>query len=467
MRNRPRTLPIRRWLALALAANFLIPVLATVAVGWTQFGPTWHSGGEAAQVLRSGASRWTDPAWQSATRARLGRQGVAFVLFEHGREVYRSARDPAAGTDANRPRTVQHVVIGGPRRQVADIYSSAFGPGGAAGSFWLLPLVGLTTLLLTLGATAWFLRRTLVMPLAATSRAARQIAAGDLAITVPGSRVREVDELNAAFQAMSEELQTSLQRQAAVEEERRLFVGAIAHDLRTPLFSLRGYLEGLEQGLATTPDKMARYIRISREKADALERLIADLFAYTRIEYLEETLHPASLDLGALLGSVVEGRQREAEDRGVRLEAGGPPGCMVNGDAQLLARAVENVLDNALRYTPPGGRIEVRWQPDGDRVKFVVADTGSGIPPADLTHIFEPMYRADRSRSRDTGGTGLGLAIARRILRAHGGDLVAANRPSGGAEFSGSLPCREVRIGSPAEIAGGCASTVVSEREVT
>jgi signal transduction histidine kinase len=113
---------------------------------------------------------------------------------------------------------------------------------------------------------------------------------------------------------------------------------------------------------------------------------------------------------------------------------------MVEGDEQLLARAVENLLDNALRYTPAGGRIEIGWSPQEDLVRVTVADTGLGIAPRDLPHLFEPMYRAEPSRSRDTGGTGLGLTIARRIFRAHGGDLTAANRPAGGAAFTATVP---------------------------
>lgn len=459
MRRRRGTLPIRRWLALALVATFAVPAIATVVVGVTQFGATWHSSAGAAGLLRAGASRWNDPTWQAAARRSLAGDGVDFVLVENGRTIYQSSPDPLAGTDANNQRTVQQLVLGGSPRRVAYIYSNRTGWAGAGGGFWLVPLTGLAALLLTLGAIAWFLRLTLITPLAATSSAARQIAGGDLAIALPDSRVHEVAELKAAFLAMSAELRASLQHQAAVEEERRLFVSAIAHDLRTPLFSLRGYLEGLEHGLATSPQKMAQYIHICREKADALERLIADLFAYARIEYLEQTLQRGPLELGVLLGNVVEGRRREADVSHVTLDLdGGPRACSVHGDEQLLARAVENLLDNALRHTPPGGRIELRWGIDGDRATFTVADTGPGIEPRDLLHLFEPMYRADPTRSRETGGAGLGLAIARRILRAHGGELVAANRPHGGTEFTGSVPLFAAYRDQEADGGGGAGS---------
>ena len=113
---------------------------------------------------------------------------------------------------------------------------------------------------------------------------------------------------------------------------------------------------------------------------------------------------------------------------------------MIEGDAHLLARVVENLLDNALRHTPSGGEVTVRWRADAGRMTFTVADTGPGIAARDLPHLFDPLYRGEASRNRETGGAGLGLAIARRILRAHGGDLVAANRDDEGAEFTGWLP---------------------------
>ena len=449
MRHRRGTLPIRRWLALALAVTFFVPVLATTIVAFTAFGPPKHTTGQAADLLRSGAARWNDPAWQAATRQTLASKGIDFVLLQNGRTIFQSRRDLMSGTDAGNQGTVERLVIPGRPRRIAYISSGPW--GGAGGSIWLLPVVGFGTLLLTLGAIAWFLGRTLVMPLAATGEAARQIAAGDLDIALSDSRVYEVAELNEAFLSMSDELRASLRRQAAIEEERRLFISAIAHDLRTPLFSLRGHLAGLEDGVATTPAKIADYVHICREKADALERLVIDLFAYARIEYLEQTVRHAPLDVGTLLGRTVEGRQREAGAGGVTLELDGSRRALpVEGDEHLLMRVMENLLDNALRYTPNGGRVTVRWWGEQDRAMFAVTDTGPGIEPRDLPHLFEPMYRADPSRSRETGGTGLGLAIARRIMRVHGGDLCAANRAGSGAQFVGSLP-RQFEVASPSD----------------
>jgi signal transduction histidine kinase len=266
--------------------------------------------------------------------------------------------------------------------------------------------------------------------------------------------VREVADVRDAFEAMGAGLRDSIKRQAELEEERRFFVGAIAHDLRTPLFALRGSLVGLEQGLADSPEKAAWYIAVCRQKADQLDRLVNDLFTYTKAEYLEQTLHRERLELGAILTRAADDAQPRALAAEIDIVLTGPDtGCAIEGDAHLLERAVENLLDNALRHTPAGGTITVEWvrgsgsgnlrpktQDPEPIATFTVADTGPGIAARDLPHLFEPLYRAEDSRNRETGGAGLGLTIARRILRAHGGDLTAANGPSGGAEFRGLLP---------------------------
>jgi signal transduction histidine kinase len=253
--------------------------------------------------------------------------------------------------------------------------------------------------------------------------------------------VREVAEVNSAFAAMSDALRESLGQQAQVEQERRLFIGAIVHDLRTPVFSLRGYLEGLQTGVADTPEKRTRYVEIAQEKAAALERLITDLFEFTRLEYLEQAPNRELLDLGALLTRLVDSMRPQAEAKGVELTASSlPEHCSVMGDSHLLSRAAENLLVNALRHTPSGGRIWIECRVEPLWIRFSVNDSGSGISAADLPHIFTPLFRGEQSRNRRTGGVGLGLTIARRILQAHEGDLTAHNHDGGGAVFSAVLP---------------------------
>jgi signal transduction histidine kinase len=253
--------------------------------------------------------------------------------------------------------------------------------------------------------------------------------------------VREVEEVGTALHAMSEGLEESVRQQAALEEERRLFIGAVAHDLRTPLFTLRGSLEGIQSGLANTPEKRARYIAIAQEKAEALERLISDLFDYTRLEYLELTPDQAPLDLSALLRRLGEGFRPVADAQETALEFALPNWtCVVDGDEHLLTRAIVNLVDNALYFTPEGGTVLIGCRALDDQVEFSVSDSGPGIPIEDLPHIFSPLFRGESSRNRSTGGAGLGLTIARRILRAHGGDLSVGNRPEGGATFTARLP---------------------------
>jgi len=448
------TLPIRRWLALALAAMFVVPVLVTGFITYHLVAPPPNPQAAAARIVTDGVSTWSDPSWQDATKATLAADGVDFVLVQNGREVYRSVSDPAAGGGGwLGGRVVREVVVPGSGGQdVAYLYSDqAWGPW-QGGRTWLYPLIGFTTLVLTLAGVAWFLGRTVIRPLAATSRAARQVAAGDLDVGLPSSRVREVAEVSTAFESMSAALRASLQQQANLEQERRLFIGAIVHDLRTPLFALRGHLEGLERGLADTPEKRARYIGVAQEKAAALDRLVSDLFDYTRLEYLEQAPASRPLDLAALLRRLVDALQPRAEAKGVTLVLECPPGpCVVDGDSHLLTRAAENLLDNALRYTPSGGAIRVRCDTEPGLARFSVADSGPGIPPGDLPHLFQPLFRGETSRNRRTGGAGLGLTIARRVLVAHGGDLTARNGLDGGAVFTATLPCSGHTVPPPAE----------------
>ena len=467
-----RTLPIRFWLWLLLVAVVAVPAITTLTLIAARMPPPPPGSKVVSPELRAAlldnVARWSDAAWQAEIAPNLDAAGVDVVLVDaEGQVVYRTAGWP----DAN-PATsdAQNVAL-----SLAATTLMAPGPDGLAlavlaarpaapralpglpwsdTDFWLIPLAQMATLLLIVGAIALFVDRAFLQPLARMIEAMRQVGGGDLDARLPGSRVREVNDVLSAFGAMSGALRASLERQEALEQERRMTIGAVVHDLRTPLFSLRGYLQGLATGLADSPEKAARYVRVCQEKADALERLVSDLFAYTRTEYLEEVPRPEPLELGDLLRKTVEGLQPQAAAKGLRLvlDSAAEP-AMVAGDAALLTRAVENILDNAVRHTPAGGTIWIAWHRIADDVIFSVIDSGPGIPDADLPQLFLPLFRGETSRNRRTGGAGLGLAIARRLLRAHGGELTAANAPGRGAAFTGSLPMMPAHL----QIAGNSA----------
>jgi signal transduction histidine kinase len=289
-------------------------------------------------------------------------------------------------------------------------------------------------------------------PLRAMSDAAGKVGKHDLDFSLPSSRVREINEAMTAFTAMGEELRAALARQAELEQERQFYISAIAHDLNSPIFALRGYLEGLESGIATTPERARHYLQACQAKVTELQHLTADLSAYTQIERLEQTMRREPLDLDALLEGAVESVRPQIEAKEQTLTVAPPrsaPTCPIVGDPHLLQRAFTNVLENAVRYTPVGGRISVTWDIEAiegsegigsGQWRFAVSDSGPGIAPEDLPHLFAPFYRGEASRNRATGGAGLGLAIAQRIMRAHGGSLTAANGPDGGAIFTGTMP---------------------------
>lgn len=442
-----KILGIRQFMLVGVLTIFCLPTLAYGATNLFDhrvLEPQQSQQQDAAlsaaqQAVVDNATRWRDPQWQSSMRDTLNTLGGGVVISDpSGVELFRAGpvgdRTHPGWWSAMHPSQQIMVVENGQAWGTAQLFAPQRSDG-------LARVAAGIALLLAILNVGWQMRRAVIRPLEAMGRAARRIAGGNLDFVLPASRVREIAEVRAAFQAMGDGLRDAIGRQAALEEERRFFVGAIAHDLRTPLFTLRGSLVGLEQGLATSPEKAARYIAVCRQKADQLDRLVDDLFAYTKAEYLEQTLRREQLDFGAILARAVDDLQPRARLKDVTVTHEGPDDCpALAGDAHLVGRAVENLLDNALRHTPSGGKIAVRWRTEPDRVAFTVADTGAGIAAHDLPHLFEPLYRGEASRNRETGGAGLGLTIARRILRAHGGDLIAANGATGGAEFTGWLP---------------------------
>jgi signal transduction histidine kinase len=288
------------------------------------------------------------------------------------------------------------------------------------------------------------MRRHIVSPLEKMGHAARQIAAGDWDVRLPYSTVKEIAEVRDGFEIMINGLQSSQRKQAELEEERRFIIAAVAHDLRTPLFALRGYLDGLEQGIAHTPEQIAKYVAVCKEKSAQLDRLVEELFTFTRVEYLETELSGSTADFNDIVRKSIASVKPQAERKPISLVVQyAPDDCVVRADTHLLERALSNILDNAVRFTPAHGRIFVQCRREENRVAFTIQDSGPGVASEDLDRIFEPLYRGEQSRNRVTGGAGLGLTIAQRIIRLHGGELTAGNHPDGGAILSGWLPVAE------------------------
>ncbi len=283
--------------------------------------------------------------------------------------------------------------------------------------------------------TALLIGRLALRPLAAIAAAARQIASGSLEYHVPTSQVGEIADVAMAFTTMGTALRSSLERQAQLEEDRRFFIGAVAHDLRSPLFALRGHLQGLTQGVAETPERQAHYLGICQAKTDEIDHLVADLFAYAQLDFPEFQPQHQEVDLATLIAEMLTAQQAEIDAKQLTVTTTGPADLLIAGDPALLHRAIANVLENALRYTPAYGSIRIAWHATGPEI-LTISDSGTGVAPTDLPHIFDPLYRGEASRNRATGGAGLGLAIARRIARVHGWDLVATSaEDAGGACF--------------------------------
>ncbi|WP_347241660.1 HAMP domain-containing sensor histidine kinase [Thermus sp.] len=237
----------------------------------------------------------------------------------------------------------------------------------------------------------------------------------------------EVAEVARSFNLLLD----TLERKEA--EEKRLF-SDIAHDLRTPLTVLQGDLEAMEDGLLPcTPENLRRL----QEEVRFLARLVEDIRLLTQAEEGALRLSPKVLDLEALARKMLDRFRIQAEAKGVQLSLAGEP-LWVLADAEALSRVLQNLLDNAMRHTPPGGRVEVALGREGSWARLEVRDTGPGLRPGEEEKVFQRFYRGDPARTR--GGSGLGLSIAKALAEAMGGRLQGANRKEGGAVFALWLP---------------------------
>lgn len=304
----------------------------------------------------------------------------------------------------------------------------------------------LATILLAFAAgiamlLGYFLSSGLTRRIEILQDAAHRLAASDLSTRVPLEGGDEITALSASFNDMAERLQTADRQQRELDALRRDLVAWASHDLQTPLTAIRVQIEALADGMVEDPATVQRYLHTTQRQVNDLSMLIDDLFQVAQFDAGGLVIQPAACSLSDLISDTLESFTALARERGVAVSGSAAPGVdPAVLDAPRIGRVLNNLIGNALRHTPPGGSVTLSARRDGRLIHIEVADTGEGISPEDLPHVFESFYRGDKSRNRGTGGSGLGLAIARGIVRAHGGEISVESQSGTGAAFRISLP---------------------------
>ena len=368
---------------------------------------------------------YVSPALDPGVRQEQARQLKARVSGQTPPSAPGKAKGPWAH---DRQRLISVGTSKSPATLVADLY---YPPPSRATRTLVALVSGVLVLFAGLAVAVWLAGRWMVAPLARLSAQVDKVAGGDLTIAVPRSRIGEIANIAQAVEGMTAALGESAERRAEADEARRFLVTSIAHDLRTPLFALRGHLQAIGSRLGNP----AAHLERAEARADALERMIGNLFAYTRDDYAQPTLQLEAVAVAELLDEVAAGLEHAIRLAGNTFELDGDRAISVTVDRDRARRALANILDNAVRYSPAGAPIQLSWAAvDESSVEIAVQDHGPGIDAELLPRIFDPGVRGTPADGRADGGAGLGLTIARRLLEHQHATLAARNRPGGGAE---------------------------------
>jgi signal transduction histidine kinase len=310
------------------------------------------------------------------------------------------------------------------------ILGFGFGVFALGEHWWEVLLAGALAAGIALVIARW-VARGMTQPLRDMAQAARRMETGDYTQRVHTSSRDEVGQLAQAFNRMSAELDQ-------LERLRRDLVANVSHELKTPISALRAHLENLLDGVER-PDPETLQVMLAQ--SERLGRLVDQLLDLSRLESGDVPLHREEVALAPLVSQVLSEIEVAGAGRSVELERAVPDDLpAVYADRERIHQVLFNLLDNAVRFTPPGGRVTVSADRHDGSVDVHVADTGPGIPPEHLPRLFERFYRADPARSQKEGGTGIGLAIARSVVEAHGGRIWADSSPGQGSVFTFELP---------------------------
>ncbi len=282
----------------------------------------------------------------------------------------------------------------------------------------------------------------ILKPINKLKQATRRVKEGDLDFRLEKTGADEIGELSADFEEMRAHLKTEIDTRLQYEEDLRALIGNISHDLKTPLTTIKGYAEGMMDGVADTPEKQEKYLRTIRSKAEDMTRMVEELSFYTKIDCKSYPYYFEKVHLKEFFADCIEEDEPELEQKNIKISLADrlSEDDEVYADREQLKRITMNIIGNAVKYlSKDSGEIIIALIDETSYIRTEIRDTGAGIPKKDLPHIFERFYRGDTSRNTGKGGSGLGLAIAKQIVEDHGGTISARSEEGEGTTISFTL----------------------------
>lgn len=275
-------------------------------------------------------------------------------------------------------------------------------------------------------------------------QAADRLREGDLDFEILSCRERELDELSRALESVRQRLKQAAAVEAAAQEERGLLMANLSHDMRTPVTAIKGYVEGIRDGIASTPEKQAHYLDIVYSKTLVLEKLVRNMTDFSEYELGRMQYHFEYVELTGFLTDLSEEYAQEAAGAGMTFSSQLAAGAYwVTADRNKLKRVLDNLLSNAIKYGRPNGAIHLTAEPYEGGLVLQLSDNGKGISSRALGHVFDSFYRADAARSSAVPGSGLGLAICRSIIDSHHGKIWLTSEEGEGTRAFIYLPLRK------------------------
>ncbi|MBC2206399.1 sensor histidine kinase [Listeria booriae] len=311
---------------------------------------------------------------------------------------------------------------------------------------WGIPIVGIILLFgfLVIALLSYFVAKSVIQPILHLKEGAEKIEAGNLDFEMEKTTGKnEIATLISTFEKMRIRLKKSLEVQEQYENNRKELLSNISHDLKTPITSIVGYIEGIQDGVANTPEKQAKYLEIAHTKAKDMNALIDELFLFSKLDLHKEPFYMRSVDLNALLAQIAEESEFSFPDAQISLTVPDEK-LMTNADREKLKRVFENLIHNSMKYMDKTqAKITIQLEKQQDMAIITFGDNGKGIPDANLNAIFDRFYREEQSRNSNTGGSGLGLSIAKQIVEEHQGRIWATSELGVGTAVCVALPLKE------------------------